>query len=201
MRSFFRNLSSIIFDEDAKIEIPTFPFKSSRFQIPIYAGSRLTPELSHLALLAKEENDLMARKFLAKLICDGITLAKSEVPEIDVILIPSSKKADRIRGIKHINELVKEVNKLRTIRIHELLSHTRQVRDQAKLSSEERMANMRGAFYINMKNSKSFPKSAYLVDDLVTSGSTILAAREALQVANIQLLGVFAACATMVFTE
>lgn len=199
MRSFFRNLSSIIFDENQKIEIPTCSIKSSRFQIPIYAGSRLTPELSHLALLAKEDNDLIARKFLAKLICDGMSLAKAT--EVDVILIPSSKKADRVRGIKHINELVKEVNKLKPIRIHELLTHTRQVRDQATLSSEERMANMRGAFHINMKKSKSFPKSAYLVDDLVTSGSTILAARDALQVANIQLLGVFAACATMVFTE
>ena len=199
MRRFLSTLSSIIFDENQELIITTFPFKSYRFQIPIYAGSLLTPELSHLVLRAKEDNDFIARKFLAKLIVDGINLAN--VSECDVILIPSRRRANRYRGIKHINELVKEVNKIKPIRIHELLKHTREVKDQASLTSEERAANLKGAFTILQNKRFKFPTSAYLLDDLVTSGSTIHAAHEALQVANIQLLGVFTACATSLFSE
>ena len=198
MRVFLQALTSILFDEELDIDIPTKAFKSYRFNIPIYAGARLTPALSHLALRAKEDNDLIARKFLAKLICDAISLTSEE--EISVIVIPSRKAADKFRGIKHINELVKEVTRLKPIRNFDLLRHTRKVQDQSTLSHRERLENLDSAFEIS-KDAKRLPTKAFLMDDLVTSGATILAASKALQVRNIQLLGVITACATMVFTE
>lgn len=198
MRSFLQSLGSIIFDESATIKISTRPFKSNRFGIPIYAGARLTPELSHVVLRAKEDNDLLARKFLAQLISDAISLVQE--PKINVILIPSRKSVTRFRGIKHINLLVKEVSKLQDIEIYELLEHARKVRDQSSLNAKERMDNMTDAFVVS-RSVRNVPTSAYLIDDLITSGATILAAANALQVRNIQLLGAITACATMVFTE
>jgi predicted amidophosphoribosyltransferase len=197
MRNFLRSLTSILFDESSPFEISTCPFKSSRFGIPIYSGSRLTPELSHLALRAKEDNDLLARRFLANLIVDGINLINQS--EFDVILIPSRQEANRNRGIKHINELVKEVNKKVPFKTYDILKHVKKVKDQATLSHVERFENLEGAFTVESK--KLIPSSAFLIDDLVTSGATIKAAASALRSRNIELLGVIAACTTMVFTE
>jgi predicted amidophosphoribosyltransferase len=197
MRSFLRTLSSILFDEDFNFEIHTDPFKSNRFGIPIFAGSRLSPDLSHIALRAKEDNDLHARKFLAKLIFDAMKLTNYR--EFDLVPIPSRYEADRIRGIKHIHELVKEVNKLYPVNSHALLKHVRKVKDQATLTHLERLENLQGAFAI--RDGQPTPAKVFLVDDLVTSGATIKAAADALKARNIELLGVVAACATMVFTE
>jgi predicted amidophosphoribosyltransferase len=198
MRVFLRALSSIIFDSSDEINIKTQAFKSFRFGIPIYAGAKLTSELSHIALRAKEDNDLIARKFLAKLLVDAIELSKET--DVTIIMVPSRKEVSRYRGIKHINELVKEVSRDKKIQSYDVLRHSRKVLDQSKLTYKERMENLAGAFIVP-SYFKELPRKAFLIDDLVTSGATILAASKALQVRNIQLLGVLAACASMVFTE
>jgi competence protein ComFC len=196
VRGFLRSLNSILFEISSDFQIKTDSFICFRSGIPIYAGSRLSPELSKIVLRAKENNDLGARKFLAALIYDALSLIISK--EISVIIIPSRPSASRNRGIKHINELVKEVRKLKEIEIFDILEHTRIVKDQANLTRIERMANLDNAFTIRNTN---VPTKAFLLDDLVTSGATALAAAKALKVRNIQLLGVITACASASFTE
>ena len=196
MWSFFKSLSSILFDENQELGIATRSFKTSKQNITIYAGSTLTPEISHLILRAKESNDLIARKFLAKLILDAISLTKE--CEINLIPIPSRLEADRKRGIKHINELVKEVGKLTTVRAFYILEHQKKIADQSRLSSMARFLNMSDAFRVNKS---PYPTKAFLFDDLVTTGATVAAAAKALEVGNIQLLGVISACASALFTE
>jgi predicted amidophosphoribosyltransferase len=196
MRGFLNSLSSILFDDTQELQIATRAFKTYKLKIPIYAGSILTPEISHLILRAKESNDLIARKFLAKLVVDAISLTKQS--EINLIPIPSRAEAVRNRGIKHINELVKEVNKLQPVRTFYILEHQRKIADQSRLGSAARFENMREAFGVNKNTS---PRNAFLFDDLVTTGATIAAAAKALEVRNIQLLGVISACASALFTE
>jgi predicted amidophosphoribosyltransferase len=197
MRSFLRALSSILFDDTEQIEIKTESFKSTRFGIPIYSGSRLTPEITNLVVRAKENNDLLARKFLARLIIDAMELVNCR--EFNLIPIPSRSEVNRIRGIKHINELVKEVNNVRPINSHFILVHVKKVKDQSTLTHFQRFENLAGAFAV--KDRGVIPTKGFLLDDLVTSGATIKAAAEALRARNIELLGVITASATMVFTE
>jgi competence protein ComFC len=196
VRDFLRSLNSILFEINSDFDIKTDSFISFRGGIPIYAGSRLTPELSSIASRAKENNDLAARKFLATLINNAFSLINSK--EVSVILIPSRSSADRNRGIKHINELVKEVGKLREIEVFDILEHARIIKDQTKLTRIQRIENLMDAFIIRKTN---VPEKAFLLDDLVTSGATALAAAKALKVRNIQLLGVITACASASFTE
>lgn len=196
MRSFLKSLSSILFDDTQELQIATRAFKTYKLKIPIYAGSILTPEISHLILRAKESNDLIARKFLAKLVVDAISVTKQS--EINLIPIPSRAEAVRNRGIKHINELVKEVNKLQPVRTFYILEHQKKIADQSRLGSSARFENMRDAFGVNKNTS---PVKAFIFDDLVTTGATIAAAAKALEVRNIQLLGVISACASARFTE
>ena len=198
MWSFLKNLSSIIFIDDVEFELSTQPFKSEKFGIPIYSGSHLTPELSHIALRAKEDNDLIARKYLAKLISQAIGLL--DLNEICVVPIPSRIEADRKRGFAHIDALLGEVAKSNKIVIFDILSHTRKIKDQSGLKIDERFRNLTGAFQVKTSK-KVLPNSVFLIDDLITTGATIQAAAAALQVRNIQLLGAISACATFVFTE
>ena len=198
MWSFLKNLSSIIFIDDVEFELSTQPFKSEKFGIPIYSGSHLTPELSHIALRAKEDNDLIARKYLAKLILQAIGLL--DLNEICVVPIPSRIEADRKRGFAHIDALLGEVAKSNKIVIFDILSHTRKIKDQSGLKIDERFRNLTGAFQVKTSK-KDLPNSVFLIDDLITTGATIQAAAAALQVRNIQLLGAISACATFVFTE
>lgn len=198
MWSFLETLSSIIFNDDVEFEISTIPFKSERFGIPIFSGSHLNPELSHIALRAKEDNDLIARKYLAKLISQAIELL--DLDEICVVPIPSRIEANRKRGFKHINELLREVAKLEKIKVFDILSHTKKIKDQSGLTFDERFRNLKGAFQTKSSN-KVMPDSVFLIDDLITTGATIQAAAAALQVRNIQLSGAISACATFVFTE
>ena len=198
MWSFLKNLSSIIFNDEVEFELSTRPFKSEEFGIPIFSGSLLTPELSHIALRAKEDNDLIARKYLAKLISQAIGLL--ELNEICVVPIPSRIEADRKRGFAHIDELLGEVAKSNKIVIFDILGHTRKIKDQSGLKIDERFRNLTGAFQVKTSK-KVLPNSVFLIDDLITTGATIQAAAAALQVRNIQLLGAISACATFVFTE
>ena len=198
MWSFLKNLSSIIFIDDVEFELSTRPFKSEKFGIPIFSGSHLTPELSHIALRAKEDNDLIARKYLAKLISQAIGLL--ELNEICVVPIPSRTEANRKRGFAHIDELLIEVAKLNKIKKLDILRHSRKIKDQSGLKMDERFQNLNGAFQVKT-GKEVIPNSVFLIDDLITTGATIQAAAAALQVRNIQLLGAISACATFVFTE
>ena len=127
-----------------------------------------------------------------------MNLLKSE--KIVVVPIPSRDSANRVRGIKHLDELVKIIEKNHPIQTLDILKHRKKVADQSGLSKSERLANMEGAFEV-----KLIPKfnvtAVYLLDDLVTTGSTILAASQALKVRNIQVLGVVTACASARFSE
>lgn len=199
MRTFLKSLSSLVFDEEKVITISTKPLITKRNFISIYSGSALTPEISHLILRAKEDNDLMARRFLARLIVDAISLISR--PQISVIMVPSRIEASRSRGIKHINELVKEVNKLHPIKTYDVLHHTRKVRDQSSLNQSERATNLAGAFEITESRNIELPRDAFLIDDLVTTGATISAAAMAVVASKVNLLGVICASSTVVFSE
>ena len=198
MWSFIKILSSIIFNDDVEFDLSTRPFKSEKFGIPIFSGSHLNPELSHIALRAKEDNDLMARKYLAKLISQAIGLL--DLDEIAVVPIPSRTEANRKRGFAHMDELLREVAKLNKIKIFDILGHSRKIKDQSGLKIDERFQNLTGAFQV-INSKKVLPNYVFLIDDLITTGATIQAAAAALRVRNIHLLGAISACATFVFTE
>jgi predicted amidophosphoribosyltransferase len=70
-----------------------------------------------------------------------------------------------------------------------LLERLRETSQQASLDQASRAANVAGAF----RARQGFgPGGVVLVDDVVTTGSTVLACMGALESANIEILGVVA---------
>jgi predicted amidophosphoribosyltransferase len=115
--------------------------------------------------------------------------------------IPSSRAADFRRGFAHMQVLAKLVAQSIHSEYHlpcnvaPLLIPTRKVADQSALNARERALNMNQAFTVNPKI--RIPRSGagiIVVDDLVTTGSTVAEAIRALKVANFEPVAVLSAC-------
>ena len=71
----------------------------------------------------------------------------------------------------------------------ELLSRTRAGLSQHHLSKRQRQTNLMGAFQAIPLNKQASIGSVWLVDDILTTGSTALAARQALEEAGHRVAG------------
>jgi predicted amidophosphoribosyltransferase len=78
----------------------------------------------------------------------------------------------------------------------DLLLHTRKVKDQSELNAHERIENIHKALAINRNKLPALGvnNDAILVDDLLTTGATLLEARRALELRGIRVMGAITAC-------
>ena len=139
-------------------------------------------------ILGAKENHL---KVADELISGALTYSLGnfmKTHRVDTLIpIPSRRSASRLRGREFIAEMTKPASKNFDIPLHLLLSHTRRVRDQSGLHLQERWNNLGGAFVV--KKVDGLHGNAVLVDDLVTSGATLIEAACALRYAGIQVIG------------
>ena len=181
----------------------------NRGSIRVFAGSEFSPAISHIILAAKEGDNRFARLLLAEYLSSALKLATAE-NSVFLIPIPSRRAADRARGFSHVIKLVKQLELLNSeveFNVVDCLRHSRKISDQSTLNIHERELNMKGAFAIAEAEVFRFNKinlsksPIFLVDDLVTTGSTVLAANRALKGVGIVVKGVLTSCATNGFTH
>jgi len=126
---------------------------------------------------------------------------------IYVIPIPSRASANRVRGFKHslvLAQVLASTFTSRKIIIIDCLILSRRVRDQAGLDLSARNKNMAGAYKLQFSSTQRIYEhilsrgnhEIYILDDLVTTGATIAAAKLALASGKITVSGVLASCAT-----
>ncbi len=125
-----------------------------------------------------------------------------EVP-VSLIPIPSSPSANRKRGFRHAQRLSTELARaLRgersgEVQVVEVLRINRKIVDQSTLNKLERIQNISGAHSLNpridLDRLGSRMSTIYLVDDLVTTGSTVLEGERALKEVGISVQGVLCA--------
>jgi predicted amidophosphoribosyltransferase len=117
-----------------------------------------------------------------------------------LIPVPSRPKAIRERGRDFLTEISQIVARNRQIPVSSLLGYSRAVKDQSRLSIEERWSNLEGAFLLQSNRAgdlavrSSKGSAVLLVDDLVTTGATLLEAERALNYAGIRVAGAVTAC-------
>jgi predicted amidophosphoribosyltransferase len=80
-----------------------------------------------------------------------------------------------------------------------ILGYSKNVRDQSGLNSEERWNNLNDSLVVKSKaligtTPVGKVQGVLLVDDLVTTGATLLAAEKALNQAGIRAIGAVTAC-------
>jgi predicted amidophosphoribosyltransferase len=183
--------------------------KAHRYELgafPFWAGAHYGEDLSKLILLAKEKNNFVARNFLATLIVQSFMLATLGVPKTEKTLfvpIPSSRAANRKRGFRHAYQLATRAASIISdtdrgeVKVHELLRVNRRIMDQSNLNRSQRVQNLSGAYSLLPSATKRQLARGYqrifLVDDLVTTGTSAREGLATLQEAGFTPSGVLAA--------
>ena len=155
----------------------------------LYSSLHYNEAAANLILAAKESNERAAARYLAELSYARYLL----------IPIPSSKAADKRRGYQHMVLLARLVAKKITIdhgvecSVAPVLVPARKIADQSGLNAAARLANMRGAF--ELKAGVDLRGAGIiLIDDLVTTGSTMGEALRALKMGRYEPDALLSAC-------
>lgn len=177
------------------------PIKSNIQKYPLYFSADYNEFTGSIVLAAKESANKDAIDLLATSIARSIIVSIKDLciySPIVLIPIPSQYSANRRRGRDHIEDLTKVViSKLQTKDVFAvylpLLIPAKKIHDQSKLNSQQRKANMYQAFLT--RQSEISTGGVILIDDLVTTGASILEGIRALNEAKITINAVVTACA------
>jgi predicted amidophosphoribosyltransferase len=146
-----------------------------------------SPVAQKVLLAAKESRMRDADVLVSGAIAHAIEYCLRRGDYDFLVPIPSRSSAVRKRGRQFIAEMTQESSHRFELPICELLTHTRKVRDQSGLHLKERWNNLNGAFVVSSKQ-QALGK-ALLIDDLVTTGATLVEAARALRYAGIEVGG------------
>jgi predicted amidophosphoribosyltransferase len=171
---------------------------------PPTACAPYADQLRKLIIAHKEE----ARYALARPL--GVTLATavrtalgSGFHSVWLCPVPSARSTVRKRGHDPLRRITRAAAKaLRgqgvDARVADALSVVRRPDDQAGLSAEQRSANLAGVFAARSRSAETLTgKPVLLVDDVITTGSTLAEACRALESRGIPVLG----CAVLAATR
>lgn len=111
--------------------------------------------------------------------------------------IPISKQREKFRGFNHAGTISYALSKvLHVEKDYELLGRLKNTQHQFGLSKESRFENLRDAFCV-LKKDNVFGKSILLVDDICTSGATLLEASKTLYKSGAKDVKCFTVCRKM----
>ena len=160
--------------------------------IPIYSGIIYSKTASKILLSAKENGLKGADELIIKAIDHTLTQAKLRNRDIRLVPIPSSRSARRRRGRSFMVDIAQGVGVVGGYRISDSLELVRRVRDQSGLHADARSENLKGAFGVK---AGSYPRGdLVLIDDVVTTGSTLREAVRALTAQGFSVLASVTAC-------
>jgi ComF family protein len=96
---------------------------------------------------------------------------------VSLIPIPLARKRERLRGYNQSERLATALGRLLSLPVRtDLLRRTRETATQTALTPDERRANVSGAFAAD----NALGVRVVLVDDVFTTGATLLSAAQAL---------------------
>lgn len=170
--------------------------------LTVYSSIKYSPIARAILLSAKESSIKRADELLISALLDLIRrLPNNLMREAYLMPIPSSKKAIRKRGRDFIKTITKEVSNRSGIPMISGMRINRRLLDQSRLSAQDRTRNIAEAFEFigpdsigrNSEGEKS-KGVIFLVDDLVTTGATLLEAKRALNEQGIAVNQAITAC-------
>lgn len=153
--------------------------------IPVFSPVIYDLRARSVVLAAKERGERLARTFIVEAISSVVERIEP-VKALALVPIPSSKRALRKRGDDFLARVVDEVVARDAKRLQRLslLDFKFQVSDQSGLSMLNRAANLNGSLEIksrSLQNLMDLP-SLVIIDDVLTTGSTMRAAIQALRI-------------------
>lgn len=140
-----------------------------------------------IILGAKESHLKIADELVSSAITHSLQSFMRNTSVEILIPIPSRREATRLRGREFLVEMTQPASEQLNIPLISTLAHRRKVRDQSGLHRQERWNNLEGVFVVHPV--EGLRGNAVLVDDLVTTGATLIAAAHALRYAGIKVVG------------
>jgi predicted amidophosphoribosyltransferase len=173
-------------------------YQSSIVNLAVYSAVPYSPVARNILLAAKEQSIKSADQLVRSAISASLQGVFQKYPSCALVPIPSGPASNRRRGRDFINEMALLVAKDMGVGVLPLLEHQRLVRDQSKLNIASRRENLAMALSIKPQFRGNYSnESVVILDDLVTTGSTINEANRALTKAGFKVLAAATACVAL----
>ena len=135
-------------------------------------------------------------RFLAKQMKRHCRLFLSETGAECIVPVPLHRKKQQKRGFNQAELLAEALGKELGLPVKNLLQKTKQTKDQKYMSLEQRSRNVADVYRIrNEAKGVAMPRSVLLMDDIVTTGSTLTACARALKEAGVKEVYFITVCA------
>lgn len=146
--------------------------------ITVFAISDYKDPLKKL-ILAKSWSDSLASYYLGQLLWEMTPLQNLD---FDVIVpIPLHWTRYAWRGFNQAHEIARVISNKKKMPVHHLINRTKKTLYQSAIPSSSRIENVKNAFVLDAMQTKKYEGShILLVDDLLTTGSTLRSAAKAL---------------------
>ena len=172
---------------------------------PVAAVGAYDGVLRELILAHKEHGRLaLARPLglaLARAAAYQVATVGAARPGVTLVPVPSQRRSTRRRGHDPVLRMATvAAGSLRSVgvvaRVDPVLRVRRRVADQSGLGATERRANVAGALGVRPGAAARLGGPVILVDDIVTTGSTLAEAARALRASRARVVGAAVICAT-----
>ena len=154
-----------------KVEEPIVEeYKGNKYIM--HSCTHYTKELKKLIIAFKMHKDFSSGEILADMLTEGMAFwnIKGDI----ITYVPLSRRKERKRGFNQCYYLSKKISRVYNIPLETLLYKKENIKEQKKLSKIERKKNVEEAFNV-INTSKIKDKTVILIDDVITTGATVLA--------------------------
>lgn len=169
--------------------------EAQRGEVSCLVVSTYDESVSKLLVAFKDKSQASLAIYIAKFMLPALDSFADYHESIYLVPIPSRNENFATRGYVPSLLLTQNLVKLSPVRFRTLncLSFIRNVRDQVGLDASARGENLRGS----MKSNQTLDgKVCVVVDDVITTGATVLEANRVLSVAGAVVIGALAFSAT-----
>ncbi|MBC7632234.1 ComF family protein [Aeromicrobium sp.] len=185
------------------------PLPTSRAAVPSSSALRPVPTVAaginadvlRLVLLAwKEKGRHGLTTNLAHLLAASVATHAATGHPLVLVPVPTSRRSKRLRGVDLVDSLAHScVQLLREVgidtRTTQALAYARETADQAGLGALDRRINLQGAFRLR-SGRRLAGRDVVVVDDIITTGSTVAEAVRVLTDAGHRPVGIAVVAAT-----
>ena len=173
-------------------------YQSTIFNLAVYSAIPYSPVAKNILLAAKEQSIKSADQLVRNAMTASLQGLFQKYQNCALVPIPSGPASNRRRGRDFINEMALLVAKDMGVAVLPLLEQQRLVRDQSKLNIASRRENLAMALSIKPQFRGNYlSENVVILDDLVTTGSTINEANRALTKAGFKVQAAATACVAL----